>query len=77
MKHTRSLALMAILLFWFAGGMSHAQGADPELFRALNLVRFSDAVELPDLRLPDLDGQEVPLRTFRGKVLMINFWTTW
>jgi peroxiredoxin len=72
-----SSGLLAILLFWFAGGISHAQGAGSELFRALNLVHFSDAVELPELDLPDLDGREVPLRTFRGKVLMINFWTTW
>lgn len=30
-----------------------------------------------DFRLPGLDGQQVRLSAFRGKVVLINFWTTW
>ncbi len=30
---------------------------------------------LPDVTLPDLDGHPVSLRSFRGKTLLLNFWT--
>lgn len=31
----------------------------------------------PDLALPDLDGNEVPLRSFPGKVVIYDFWAVW
>ncbi len=30
-----------------------------------------------DFQLPDLDGRKVRLSDFRGKVVLLNFWTTW
>jgi thiol-disulfide isomerase/thioredoxin len=32
---------------------------------------------VPDLKLPDLAGQEKSLRAFLGHPLIINFWATW
>jgi thiol-disulfide isomerase/thioredoxin len=32
---------------------------------------------LPDLRLPDLAGQEVASNAWAGKVVILNFWATW
>jgi thiol-disulfide isomerase/thioredoxin len=31
----------------------------------------------PDFTLPDLNGNEVSLSSFKGKPLLINFWATW
>lgn len=31
----------------------------------------------PDFTLPDLNGQEVTLSQFKGKVVFLNFWATW
>jgi thiol-disulfide isomerase/thioredoxin len=33
--------------------------------------------QVPDLKLPDLAGQEQSLRGFLGRPLIINFWATW
>jgi thiol-disulfide isomerase/thioredoxin len=30
-----------------------------------------------DFVLPDLDGKEVKLSSFKGKVILLNFWATW
>jgi len=31
----------------------------------------------PDLKLKDLDGKDVSLADFKGKVVFLNFWATW
>jgi thiol-disulfide isomerase/thioredoxin len=31
----------------------------------------------PAVRFKDLDGQEVPLSQYKGKVVLVNFWATW
>jgi peroxiredoxin len=31
----------------------------------------------PDFTLPDLNGTEISLAQYRGKVVLLNFWATW
>jgi peroxiredoxin len=31
----------------------------------------------PDFTLRDIDGKEVKLSSYKGKVVMVNFWATW
>ena len=33
--------------------------------------------EAPELKLPDLTGKEILLSSFRGKVVLLDFWATW
>lgn len=35
------------------------------------------STQAPTFSLPDLNGKTVTLRSFKGKVLLINFWATW
>jgi cytochrome c biogenesis protein CcmG/thiol:disulfide interchange protein DsbE len=35
------------------------------------------AAAAPDFTLKDLDGKDVSLSQFKGKVVLINFWATW
>ena len=64
--------VVAALLALAAGGV-HA--ADP--FGALDVERPRQRVAAPDFRLPTLDGNEVRLSQYRGKVILLNFWATW
>jgi len=40
-------------------------------------VTGQPALTVEDFSLRDLDGRPVRLSDFRGKVVLINFWTTW
>ena len=31
----------------------------------------------PEINLPNTDGKLVPLSSFRGKVVLIDFWASW
>ena len=31
----------------------------------------------PDVTFKDLDGKDVPLSSYRGQVVLVNFWATW
>ncbi len=31
----------------------------------------------PDFALPDVDGRRVALSSFRGKIVLLDFWATW
>ena len=74
-KGARGLVVM--LCLWLLGGVSGVQGADPDLFEAAQLERFPQAVPLPEISLPDPEGKNVSLQSFKGQVVLMNFWTTW
>lgn len=49
--------------------------------KADNPVMTSDAVKpaepAPDLTLKDLNGNDVSLSDYKGRVVLVNFWATW
>jgi peroxiredoxin len=44
---------------------------------SLFLVRFDEKVKAQNFALKDQNGNEVHLEDYRGKVIFLNFWTTW
>ena len=41
-------------------------------------VQADDTVTpAPEVTFKDLDGKDVPLSQYRGKVVLVNFWATW
>jgi len=47
----------------------------PELSH--ELTRLSTPIEAPAFQLEDMDGKKYSLESYRGKVVILNFWATW
>lgn len=64
-----SIALLAILAASLLALTSTAQ---------LPVIRFvRDPDPAPDFQVKDLDGKDFNLATYKGKVILLNFWATW
>ena len=70
-------ALIAGLLVLGAAIPHRAAADDAADYEALNLIHLDESIPLPDVSLPDLKGDPVPLLSFRNRVVILNFWTTW
>lgn len=86
MKTKVTLAIL-VLLLPLAGLILSREGfpykrqslaiTDGDLFKNLNIEKSDGEIQAPDFTLKDLDGNQVSLRDFRGKVIFLNFWATW
>jgi cytochrome c biogenesis protein CcmG/thiol:disulfide interchange protein DsbE len=53
-----------------------AADAREHLYEAMGMAKVPPKAA-PDFTLPTIDGQQVSLREYRGKVVFLNFWATW
>ena len=59
---------------------SVAGDADTELdrlFNEMNVLKMAITDETIQFELKDLNGSEVTLSDYKGKIVFLNFWTTW
>jgi thiol-disulfide isomerase/thioredoxin len=60
-----------------AAATSVAASADVDAAQPAEASRPEVPESVPDIKLPDLKGQEKPLRSYLGRPVIINFWATW
>ena len=83
------LALCIILLITFsvsalyffdtsslAKSINQGAGLD-ELYGDMGVIKVPDVKVAVEIKLKDVHGNEVRLSDFRGKIVFLNFWTTW
>ena len=73
--------LASLILASAAGGLIAllaplSWAARPD-FAAMKVQPYDPPKPAPAIALPDLHGKVVRLEDFRGKVVMLVFWTTW
>jgi len=61
--------MVFVALLAVAGGMAVRQLVHDDREQGLN--------ELQHLALPDLNGQALSFKQWRGKIIVVNFWATW
>lgn len=50
--------------------------AQVDPWKSLGIIRLPGELA-PDFTLPSLDGESITLSDLRGRIVFINFWTTW
>ena len=48
-----------------------------DLYTRLRIQRFEEPLVAPDFTLKDIKGKQVTLKNLKGRVVFLNFWTTW
>ncbi len=69
------LAVMPVFDAAFAAGSASPESA--QLFRDMLIIQVPQAGDPVEIRLNDADGRAVSLSDLRGKIVFLNFWTTW
>lgn len=81
----RTLRLLGVLLVGlvatpvmaeFPAAQAQVPPAAP-LWGAMGVARPLKSFEAPSISLGDLSGRPFRLKDFRGRVVMLYFWTTW
>ena len=65
------LVALALGLLWMAPAIEHYESLDPG-----DLAAVGRPAPL-QFTLKDMNGVDVKLESFRGKVILLNFWATW
>jgi len=52
------------------------EGGEDDLFSKIGIQSIKNK-KAPNFSLKDLNGKEVDLKNFKGKVVFLNFWATW
>ncbi len=66
----------AVLFFTNKKAFSKEASLD-DLFKPLGIIKLSGIAPPADTGLTDIKGNPINLSDFKGKILFLNFWTTW
>ena len=59
------------------GGKSLEYDRIGSLFKKLGIIRLSGIAPPVEIKLENIDGKSVNVSDFKGKIVVLNFWTTW
>lgn len=76
-KGTTRLVTVAFAVWLGLSAIGAAARGSAEAIKALGLVEPPQPRAVPEFTLPALGGGSIAMNDFRGKTVLVNFWTTW
>ena len=79
-KYGRNLHLFSltiVIVFLISYIFEDRARGETHFIESLSLIRIDEKIKAQNFALKDLNGNEVHLEDYRGKVIFLNFWTTW
>ena len=70
-------ALTIVIVLFNSHVFEDRAGAETDFMESLSLVRLDEKIKVENFALKDLNDNVVHLEDYRGKVIFLNFWTTW
>lgn len=68
-----SWIVISVMAFFLSGNVLNGVAQ----FLESGVQEFNTPVEAPDFTLEEAGGSKISLNEFRGKVVILNFFTTW
>ncbi len=80
-----ALTMLGFVLIFVPGGKGDEpqgestviSGSIAELITSTGMYQLKAGTVAPDFQLKAVDGRTVSLSDYRGKVVLLSFWTTW
>ncbi len=69
--------VFGIILIFPIKGKTESVPSNKDLMGSMNISKVIKEIKAPDFMLKDLMGETIRLSDYRGKVVLLNFWTTW
>jgi cytochrome c biogenesis protein CcmG, thiol:disulfide interchange protein DsbE len=78
-RHCRSIKILRLTLWLsFVGTLAISLFPVNASSQQLPVIRFVKDPDLaPDFKAKDLNGKDITLEAYKGKVVLLNFWATW
>ena len=73
----RIFVFLIIFGTWAILGPGVNVNAGEDLMSAAGVTKFKERISAPTFTIEDVAGRSVKLEDYRGKVVLLNFWTTW
>jgi cytochrome oxidase Cu insertion factor (SCO1/SenC/PrrC family) len=73
----RVTVLLIIFGIWNSFVFGEAAYAAEYMLPSASGYTFSEKLNAPGFRVEDVDGNQVKLKDYRDKIVLLFFWTTW
>ena len=73
----RTVNWRIFFVFWILFGFWGTVEAAEDPMRAARVLKVNPGTPAPDFTIRDMQGRTIKLSDFRGKIVLLDFWTTW